>query len=311
MPLVSIVMPTMRLGGLDVVIAGLMGQTNKDFELIISDALWNWRKKIVEEKTKDLPFRVRHVSPYGENPYPLTAFCRHANSGLVWVSGKIVLFITDYTWLPPRSVEIHSEFHRSAGEREGLMCPHQYSMVPPLSPTYLPYAKSEIAECKLAIEEGRHTEHMWSLFVEDFSGHPLDYGFDSMRDADPKLSHPPTATIDPSYFHGKNESCLLEDVLAVNGWDEELDGAHAYQDSDLSFRLVSRGFNWRFRNDSDCVAFIVNPRHITPDPIRLGPYERNHGIYCAKKTHGFPNLPNTWNLRDVRRKNLQLEEEAR
>jgi hypothetical protein len=59
MPDISIVMPTNRVGGLDLLFKSLENQTFKNFELVLVDSLYKHRKDLVSEKAKQYSFKVR------------------------------------------------------------------------------------------------------------------------------------------------------------------------------------------------------------------------------------------------------------
>ncbi len=302
MPYLSIVVPTMRVGGLDVLLHGLTQQTCKDFELILVDGIHKYRKSYFEENKFD--FNIKHVIPIN-NPFPLNSFCRYANTGLAHVSGEVVLFVTDYTWLQPDGVKIHTEFHRSHGPDIGFMGPHQYVSTPPMNEHFPGYDRDQIDQYVADIESGKLDSCMISSFAEPLATNadtlPLDPVYSN---ADPKIGYH-YGDIYAAMFHGKNESCKINAVLDVNGWDEDLDGAHCYQDTDLAERLdIRAGVKWIV--DPKNVAWIVNPRHVFPFPRRPRSVESNSKIWQSKKAKGFVDPVNRWSLREARKIALSL-----
>jgi hypothetical protein len=289
----------MRAGGFDILAHWVALQTFRDFELIIVDGLYKWR---------DVEFasaQVRRIEPFG-NPFPVNAFCRYANTGLAVARGKIAVFITDYTWLPVDCLERHAAFHLDH-RHAGFMGPHKYKALPPLNSAFKPYtyeAENNDAEIDRYVDDinaGRLDSCLWSLFA---------FPFTEMRDVDPRaLSDDPRWGIpqaDPknflppgpvvaANFHAKNESCPLKAVLDINGWDEDLDGSHGWQDSDLADRLaVKQGIEWTL--DPTNVAYIVNPRPVFPHGKRLRPYQTNERIWQDKCAAGYPGRVNTWSV---------------
>ena len=295
---ISVVVPTMRTGGLDVLFSSLESQTFKDFELILVDGVFNSRRDATSGR--NISFDFVHVDPF-ENPFPINSFCRYANSGLARARGEVIVFLTDYTWLPPNGLAVHAAFHKSARGNDGLMCPHQYAALPALSPSFSSYEKHEIDRYCDDIFSGRFGDLGWSIFSDpitpstDVSGFPVD---PIMGWADPKLKLP-YGPITSTFFHGKNESVRTELVLEANGWDEDLDNAHCYQDFDLSDRMcVKYGLSWTL--DPSNVAIIVNPRHVFPFPRRPRSVESNESIWKSKQAVGYPDIPNSWSLREFR-----------
>lgn len=301
-PFISVVVPTMRIGGLDVLAVGLEGQTFRDFELVVSDGVKKHRPRVFTDHPTTFP--VTHVEPR-DNPFPLNAFCRYANTGLAHARGEVIVFVTDYTWLPPTCLETHAVFHKKYDKRSGFMGPHQYVSMPPLAPTFGGYQKDEEREGE-GERYAREVEGMgalgWSIFETPMDGRsdPRTFPLDPiMASADPKLKTA-AGPVHPYMFHGKNESCRIEHLENLNGWDEDLDGSHCYQDSDLAGRLYDKeDVGWAL--DPECVALIINPRHVFPSGHRLRPVETNLEIWEGKRRAGYPTLPNLpWSLRDER-----------
>lgn len=304
-PFISVVVPTMRVGGLDVLVSGLLRQTFNDFELVLVDGVKSSRPDVFSDH--HTPFHVTHVEPIG-NPFPINSFCRYANTGLVHARGVVILFLTDYTWLLPDAVGVHARFHDAGGPR-GLMCPHEYVALPNLNPGFRPYggdARMRPADGIPAddyandVLSGSMSGFGWSIFSRPFSPEddPRSMPLDVMKGADPKLRLPAGPVVS-SMFHGKNESCPIDVILSVNGWDEDLDGTHGWQDLDMSDRLAART-PLRWTLDPSNIAYIINPRHVFPNGKRLRPCGVNESTWQAKKAAGFPVLPNNWSLSEAR-----------
>lgn len=309
---VSVVLVTHRVGGLDIVFDSLSRQIFKDFELIISDGLYQYRKELVAEKIKDYSFRVKHIEPFN-NPFPNNAFCRYANSGLAHADCKVVVFITDYTFLPSESLLKHAR-HYMTNPELGYMACHRYfklNNVHPDFPNYtdepvekdndLLYNHSNDDTLKYAedVRSGKLNSLMWSLFEQNFNYETYNMEWDPLLAvADPKSRLEESGLINLSWFHGKNESCGLENILRINGWDESLDGGHGFQDTDLSDRLTKLGgiTAWHFDFSNGC--YLINPRPIFPHGFRHRSVQDNGDIWRAKMEQGYPSN-NQWSLKRI------------
>lgn len=298
MPKLSVIMPTNRTGGLDIVCSSLEKQGFRDFELIVSDCLYKYRKNIVAEKSKQYSFRIKHVEPFS-NIFPISAFCHTANTAITYASGEIVLMITDYTWLPPNCLQIHNDFHEQ-NKNTMLLCPHQYTTLPQLNKNCKLYNNENIKQYINDLNYGLCDDIMWSIFDNDFNGDASTLSIDPITGwADPKLGADEKKhnfglyNSICMYFNGKNESMPLQPLLNANGWDESMDGTHCYQDTELSMRLEHKGlkFDLMPRN----VVYIINPRHIFPFPVRLTDPENNRGILFDNQRNAYP-IPNNWSL---------------
>ncbi|HYE92598.1 MAG TPA: glycosyltransferase [Terriglobales bacterium] len=320
-PYISVVVPTMRVGGLDVLWSGLVQQTFKDFELVLVDGIQARIGSI------DFPgIAWQHVAPFN-NEFPVASFCHYANTGLVHARGEIVFMMVDYTWLPPETLEAHAAWHRRHDDpRAALMMPHEYRELPVLAFTFgngIPFDyrsgtgdpaldNAEARRYAQNVASGAHDAHFWSIFNHPFNAdddarhlavHPKWGG------ADPKnrLVCPPgeSVLLDNTYFHAKNESVKRSMLLDANGWDEDLDGTHCFQDNDLSDRLTRKhDVTWFLRKDA--IAQIVNPRTVFPFAERERDYMTNLLLWKSKQAAGYVEPVNTWSLRE-KRKELRID----
>jgi glycosyltransferase involved in cell wall biosynthesis len=299
-PTISIMVPTMRVGGLDVLLESLKHQTFKDFELVIVDGIYKYRKSLVEKIKSNYDFPIIHVEPT-KNTFPIGCCCNSSNTGIINCSADLLLIITDYTYLPANCVEKHVKFHTdNPQENLGYMCPHQYKLVPELNPNFVTY-KNPLMDAQLYaadLESGKLNEFLFSTFKEPFSQDPENLPLDSMGNADTKLFMT-AGPADQNAFNGKNESLKISAALKINGYDEDLDGTHCWQDNVFSDMLVKKlGFTWIV--DPNNKVYIVNPRHITPWSKRMRTYQTNKGIWERKRDSGYPNQANSWNLAEAR-----------
>jgi glycosyltransferase involved in cell wall biosynthesis len=303
-PAISIIMPTMRPGGLDIVFKSLERQTFKNFELILVDGIYKHRKDIVAQESKKYDFIVKHVEPI-KNVFPISCLAHTTNTGFVNASASLVLMITDYTYLPTDCVEKHIKFHNiNLAENMGYMCPHQYKSLPELHPDFTPYQNEDTDLFVSDIITGKLNHLMWSIFKEPFDQDPEALSLDSMGNADTKLFMP-YGPGDHQAFNAKNESLKIEAALKVNGWDEELDGAHLCQDNVFSDILVKKlGFTWIV--DKDNKVYIINPRFVMPHARRIRHHMSNYPIWRRKQANNFSDPVNDWSLREMRGVILQV-----
>lgn len=287
MPFISVVVPTVRVGGLDILFDSLKKQTFTDFELVLVDGLYERRKNIVAEEARDRFLAVRHV---GLSPTPKhCAFCAYANAGVIAATGEVVLFCVDYSRLPPGVLAAHAEFHRADPTgRAGMMSPHRYIGLD-VDPSFPSYGLQEIDRYERDVSGHVLDKWLWSIggaLNVPGKPHEADGGVSVAADADPKLRLP-AGPIGPEYFHAKGESVRRARILEINGWDTDLDGAHLYQDSDFADRLsVKAGVRWML--DPSYVVEIANPRHVFPYMRRTRPHEDNFKIWQTKKAAGYP-----------------------
>jgi glycosyltransferase involved in cell wall biosynthesis len=286
MPKVSVVVPTMRIGGFDVLCNSLVSQTYKDFELVIADSLYKFRRNLVAERLTKLPFKVVHAEVSGSR-FPINEFCRVANTGLMGASGELVVFVVDYTWLNPTCLAKHVKFHVEHSGF-GYLGVHRYRHLPAvaLTPSYgqvTVYDDTLSDRYAQNLEAGLHKESMWSIFEKELKQID-DLAVDqSLRD---HKFNQRSGNTDYRGFFAKNDSFKLADVMSVGGWDEDLDGSHGYQDYALSSKLDTLlGVKWY--QDTSNINEIVNPRSVLPCGKRIRSFDSNKQIWETKMARGF------------------------
>lgn len=296
MPKISILMPSMRVGGISLTLDGLSKQNFRDFELVFSDALWAYRHEQVAAEAARLGVPIKHVEVAG-NKFPLCSYCRHMNTALVHATGEIAVLIVDYTWLPPDNLQRHADFHASHAANAGLMGPHRYTVFPKLSAAFPTYKNEDTDRYAEDVRSGKLDSVMMSIFEKPFTDDASELEIDTAGGRDCKLDLPHGPCV-PTNLHCKNESVRLEHLVAINGFDEDLDGTHGWQDSDIADKLtVLRGVNWTV--DPTHIAQIVNPRHCFPYGARNRPYTENEKTWRRKQYDGYPPV-NTWSLAEAR-----------
>jgi hypothetical protein len=299
---VSVLCPTMRVGGIDVLLHGLSKQTHRDFELVLSDALWGYRHDLVQQEAERFGVHVVHVEPRGLR-FPVCTYCRHMNEAIVHATGDLALLIVDYTWLAPDTLARHVA-HHNGKPRAGLMGPHRYAALPAIKPivSHYGHSPSETERYANDVRSRALDSMMLSIFLS-FEGDPrlfpdADDITDGVRHRDPKFSEP-AGPIHPFMLHCRNESVRLEHLIEINGFDEDLDGTHGWQDSDIADRLTIKvGVEWQ--HDPSLVTHIVNPRPVFPFGLRERPNHTNEAIWRRKQAMGYPAV-NSWNLREARK----------
>lgn len=288
----------MRCGGVDALLHGLSGQTFRDFELVLCDALWSYRHEQVVAEADNVGVSIKHVDVAG-NKFPLCSYCRHMNTALVHATGEIAVLLVDYTWLPPDNLQRHADFHAARPSNYGLMGPHRYTIFPPLAKTFPSYQNADTDKYAEDVRSGKLTEVMLSVFEQPFNQDARLLATDQIGGRDVKHDLP-AGPCDPTNLHCKNESVRLEHLVTINGFDEDLDGTHGWQDSDIADRLTQKcGIQWIV--DPTHVAEIVNPRYSFPFGARERPFMTNEDVWRTKKAAGYPRV-NEWDLAEARKR---------
>lgn len=298
--MISIIIPTFRIGGLDVLFEGLKHQTNQNFELVLVDGLYQYRKGLVLDKTKSYSFKVVHIEPRN-NKFPFNQYCGYVNSGLSVASGDIVLFGCDYMFFHPQCCEQHANFHQSNDRKTALFAGYQYNNTPKLKRDLVNYRPPDwMIQIKVPVEyeqeevlaaqrynkdvkNGKLNDLMWSIFDSDFKAYDMQNLTTALIDERVKISNGP---IDSKWCFLKNESYKKSFLTKHGGFNELFDGSHGYQDSEFSGRMVNRGM--KLINDPIITSCIINPRKVLYFRERLRSNESNFQLYNILMNAGFP-----------------------
>lgn len=267
--MISVIVPTNRAGGIDILLDSLARQTFRDFELILVDALLPYRSPIVTQA-----FKTTHIPPR-DNRFPSQMFCRQVNTGIAHARGETIVLLCDYSYLSPDCLATHARLQAIAPVP--VTCDYCYIGLPELKPGLPHYVQSveptdeatnaEYVEQVNAnsdryaadVRSGRLDDYMWSIFAEPMTA-------EAIKAAPATHKHMPSTTAklheDWNWCSLKNESFPTKLFLDMNGIDEAYDRSHVYQDSEFSYRLRERGIRWYSGEPGEGMVTVVNPRPI-------------------------------------------------
>lgn len=254
--MISVIIPTNRVGGLDILFDGLEKQTFKDFEVVLVDSIHKYRKSIVAEHIKKYSFECQHVEP-ANSRFPVVNYQQSMNTGLSVARGSIAYFTCDYSLLPPENLKIHADFH-AAHPNTALIGPFtQIEMGKTRFPKrygveFLPtdvqfneWADQYVVD----LEAGLLDDFMWKMFDEvDLS---------RVRHVEPKATQP-EGPIHRAYCHLKQDSFPIDALRAIGGFDERYDGSHGWQDSEVTERLYKAGLQFHLQTRSHVYLIDVH-----------------------------------------------------
>ena len=110
MPEVSIVIPTHRRGGLDITLLGMRDQTFRDFEVILVDHRYEHRHRGVMALAQEYEVPLIHVPEYRRNGKWCVSLPAY-NTGVALARGRVLMFLSDWTYVPPGWIEAHLQHH--------------------------------------------------------------------------------------------------------------------------------------------------------------------------------------------------------
>ena len=310
-PIISVVVPTSRPGGLDVVCNGLLKQTlpPNDFELIFVDNLYEWRKEFVEDLTNRLPFSLKHHKPLGQWQFPVANYASSANTGIHFAQGKYILFLADYTFLESSHLEDRVKQHRKLNNQSAIFGNYTISTLPPVAiqknyieRTLIPVDAADTVnnkerEQREAVKifcqdlySGVFDNFKYSVFEEEFAGN-----FEGLEVYHTGYDYPQG---DGTYMGGlfatsiKNDSFCRDGLLFLNGFSEVYCGGHGYEDASMAFRWQSIGgvFFW----EPNSVAKLLGIKTKFNCRVCLRSFVDNSNAYAHETKKGQFN--NEWDL---------------
>ncbi len=248
--MLSVVVVTNRVGGLDALFAGLKGQTYRNFQLILVDELAP-RRDVARGGFVD-HVRPRCLERWGN-------YMKCLNQGVQRAIGDRLIFWSDYTCPHPETLARHARFHEEHPD-DVMLGGIEYTELPKLHPdfplrygwfamghdvanhrdeTYAPWLddrrRHELYEewrqdYETDLDSGKLDQFMWSCFEKpiqsfaDVSG--LRVFNHDRRDTSP-------------FLNLKNDSIPRKWLEKIGGFDERADGCHGHQDS-ITWRALSR-----------------------------------------------------------------------
>lgn len=234
---VSIILPTFRMGGLDLTKYSLLGQSFKSFELILVDELYSQRKDKVKEYFKGI--NLKHIPPFRVNNYFSSATSR--NTGILCAEGELLVFTNDYTWLSPDCIERHWNAYSDLKGKYAITGIHTImDGLKPVNPNLLYSFGTEVK----SKPGGKIT------FVDDraqFRGEKLLEYYE----------------INPSVVYADNTSILLGAALELNGFDTHFDGGVGFLDVNFFTRASLLGY--KVLMDANNVVHEVRSYHMAKE----------------------------------------------
>jgi glycosyltransferase involved in cell wall biosynthesis len=268
-PKVTVTLGSNRPGGIDIALAGLVGQTYQDFEVVFVDGRYYKRHAQVLEAVKrsglKQPFFHVPNHRYSDGIWGTT--CAGYNTGFMLAAGEIVVMLLDYTYAPPEWLATHVAHQEKP---KIIMAPHEYRFLhgvcawgaePVIEFDRRGAWYADPADAVREISRQRDRFDEISIFEEPFISDQLElFVVEPERDVKCGMV---TGPFNWSVFNTKNESFPLEAILDINGMDENYDRGRGPGDPDLGLRLARTGLElWVVQ---EAIVHCLNPRRILPN----------------------------------------------
>jgi hypothetical protein len=218
----------------DPVLRTLADQTFKDFELLIVDA--HWEKRSDWFATRPQPFPVKHVpsSPNYWHDRGSPGLSAQLNRGFAWADGKYVWMGGENNLFPSHHLALAAELFRS-----GKLPSAWYAISDRVDGAFVSESEGPLPNVQYSIHgftrtDVKSVDHRAARFVND-----------------------PSLVLSPCHennFFGYS-GLPIDAAIAVNGFDELMDGCMSLQDCDFGCRLGARGYQMVMHRD----LYVVEP----------------------------------------------------
>lgn len=219
---VSIVYPTARFGGLDILYDNLTRQTYQDFECIVVDELKRSKDLFIIPKTKIIDAPEKTPGMYWNLDKSLNHAIRQTH-------GDLIVLLNDFIWLPDdaleRLVRVHDEDKPCLVTGVG----HQYLIDKPED--FNP--------------EGRYA--IWSKYPGKPTGERVF--------TDPRVKGKGVYVCTPVEWEG-NWACFAKEIWQkIGGFDEEFDAGWGYDNVNFAERAQLAGYNTFLDLENECFGY--------------------------------------------------------
>lgn len=246
---VTILNVTNKPGGMDVLRDNLDKQTYHDFELVIVDGLYDWRKKEVESYFSHSKYSVQHIKEPMKHHKDVWTLNKSYNEGLRRASGELVISLQDYIWIKGTGIEQFVDLYEEYGPEVAISGIGHKAEYP---------NRADDIEGKISI---------WnSIFVEVPTG---------ISEADHRMSQDKQVEDIPHSLFELNWAAFpLQGLKYIGGFDESYDQGYSCDNFNLSFRLSLLGYKFLLDRSNECIGF--NQKDIFPRPPS---WEEKHNRY--------------------------------
>jgi hypothetical protein len=292
----SVICVTNRIGGLDVLVAGLRGQTFRDFELILVDELNIPRATEIGRRMGEFTFDMDTFGPGVELRWG--NYMTSLNAALEIARGDRLLFWSDYTCPHPETLATHARFHEQHPDSV-MLGGIEYTELPKLHPGF----PLEYGWFAMGHDVANHRDETYAPWLDDKRRHELyeEWRLNYERDLDSGrldpfmwsvLEKPITSFADVAdlrvfnhdrrdtspFLNLKNDSIPHALLEKIGGFDERADGCHGHQDSITARQLKKVGAEFVSVAENpvrllDAHGIAIIRRMTRPDTSNLALYE--------------------------------------
>jgi len=208
----------------------LKQQTFSDFEFIIVDALYDFRKNYF--KDKKLPFPIKHIKPKPSVWDKVGAWrvCNQLNTAITHAEGELIIRIDDCCSFGPEFLEKFWTWHKRGFFAQALVIYHHGTepMRNTAETKKLYYETYKLQETYEELAKKLDTLYKPGEIIRDSRWRFLDGKGVALGDM-------------RCWYYGYG-SASLDALLKLNGYDENFDGCKSLEEMDLGLRLYMAGY---------------------------------------------------------------------
>lgn len=194
-PKISVMALTNRPGGIDILWANMKRQSFQDFELILSDGLWETREEEVKKYINDPRLKYQRQSKKREGAY--TNLAHADNEAFRECSGELIVCLQDYQWISPEGLEKYWYFYEKHPKALVTGVGHHYSDPRPVN------------------QDGKIT-----VFQKPYTSRPKNLSWEDPR-VDP--TRPSFSPAEPVEWEMSWCSIPRQVIYDIGGMDEQFD----------------------------------------------------------------------------------------
>ncbi len=291
-PSISVVTVTKRPGSLDITWGSLRRQTSCDFEWILCDELFDWRRREVDEYVNDP--RLHHI-PAPTRKGDLWNLNKSYNEALRHCRGELVVSLQDYIWIPPEGLANYWRVYQDLGPRAFLTgISHAWALPAPVHDprgrvTIFRTPYSEKPALRIAIDN--RLTGPWTGLPRLARGDPASLS-----------QHPHAASLGtveekmPEFWELNWAGAPLRAFYEIGGFPEDHD-ALFYSCDNLTIAFCAQRLGYRFYLDMANECYPMIHGEAFPKPVnweerhgRFGPWDRWYEDWQKEGCPRFPYL---------------------
>ncbi len=267
-PRISVVTVTNRPGSIDILWDGLQQQKFYDFEWILCDELFDWRKREVSEYVNDS--RLHHIlAPQKEGD--LWNLNKSYNEALRHCSGTFIVSLQDYIWIPVDGLAKYWDVYQRFGPRAFIAGVDSFYALP---------APVHDSKGKITIFE---RPYLGKPTLQTHLGFRLK-GERRIEEAKPKL------------WELNWSGAPLQAFYEIGGFCEKHD-SEFYSCDNLTVAFCAQKIGYQFYIDKTNECYSIDHEGIFPKPIdwekrhgKFGPWDQWYEEWEKKGNPRFPYL---------------------